>query len=135
MRAVLDPNVIVSALLTPQGSPGKILLLWLGGAFELVVSPKLLEELGRVLRYSKIRKRIAEEEADEAIDVLARWGSLTEDPASPPSIRTSDPKDDYLMALAESSASAIVSGDSHLLELDSGLPIYSPKAFLELIQG
>jgi len=134
MRAVLDPNVIVSALLSPQGAPAKILSMWLGGAFELVISPKVIDETRRVLGYSKIRKRISEEEAGEAIHVLLGRGSPTEDPTALPSIRSSDPVNDYLIALAEASAAALVSGDSDLLELNSDLPIYSPRAFLELIR-
>lgn len=39
MRAVLDPNVLVSALLSPTGTPARIVLAWAEGRFELVVSP------------------------------------------------------------------------------------------------
>ena len=47
MRAVLDPNVLISALLAPKGAPGQVLAKWVIGEFELVVSPLLLAELER----------------------------------------------------------------------------------------
>lgn len=49
MRAVVDVNVLISALLTRQGNPAWVIQAWLGGAFELVVSPLLLDELERTL--------------------------------------------------------------------------------------
>src|SRR5262249_3831343 len=57
VRAVLDANVFVSGLIRPQGPPGQILVRLLrDGAFELVVSPAILDELRRSLRYTKVRK-------------------------------------------------------------------------------
>lgn len=44
MRAVLDPNVVVSAALSRSGTPAKLLRAWLEGAYELVASPSLLGE-------------------------------------------------------------------------------------------
>lgn len=41
-RAVLDTNVLVSALITPHGPNARLLLELRAGAFELVVSPMLL---------------------------------------------------------------------------------------------
>ncbi|TMD08021.1 MAG: PIN domain-containing protein [Chloroflexi bacterium] len=42
MRAVLDPNVLISAILAPTGVPAALLRHWLDGEFELVVSERLL---------------------------------------------------------------------------------------------
>lgn len=58
MRAVLEINVIVSALLSPTGSPARILRAWTDGAFDLIVSPMLLDGLARVLAYPKLRPHI-----------------------------------------------------------------------------
>ncbi len=49
-------------------------------------------------------------------------------------ISSSDPKDDYLIALAEKSRSVLVSGDGDLLELSEQIPVYSPREFLDLLQ-
>ena len=55
MRVVLDTNVVVSAVLIRRGNERRILDAWRRGAFDLVISPPLLEELGRVLSYPRIR--------------------------------------------------------------------------------
>ena len=134
MRAVLDPNVIISATLSPAGSPARAFRLWLEGAYELVCSPLLLDELARALTYPKLRKHIDTDEAHELLDLLRRGALLVEDPKTPPGISSSDPEDDYLIALAEKSRSVLVSGDRDLLELSEQIPVYSPREFLDLLQ-
>lgn len=135
MRAVLDPNVIISALLAPGGSPAKILRAWIEGAYELVVSPVLLAKLERALAYPKLAKRISRGDAEALIDLLRREGELLEDPANPPRVSSPDAGDDYLIALAEAARAVIVSGDGHLLGLTDSLPVHSPAAFLEFLEG
>jgi len=134
VRAVLDPNVIISALLAPRGTPAKVLRAWLDGAFELVASDALLSELDRALAYPKLRKRIDAAEAQELIELLRREARMTDDPADPPSTRSPDPGDDYLIALGAAAQAAIVSGDGHLLGLADELPVYSPAEFLVLLE-
>jgi len=130
---VLDPNVIISALLSTDGAPARVLRAWIQGAFEIVLSPHLLEELG-ALGYPKLRKRITEQEADRVIGWLEGTAVLVADPSGPPSIRSPDPGDDFLIALAEAERAVLVSGDQHLLGLAQGLPILSPVDFLRLLE-
>ena len=59
---------------------------------------------------------------------------MVEDPETQPGIPSSDPKDDYLIALAGTSRSVLVSGDGDLLELSEQIPVYSPREFLDLLQ-
>ena len=135
MRAVLDPNVVISAVLAPAGSPARVLRSWLDGAYELVVSVLLLAELERAFAYPKLRRRIDPAEASDLVELLRRQAELFEDPADPPAIRSPDPGDDYLIALAAGGQAVIVSGDSHLLGLVGRVPVYSPAAFLELLEA
>lgn len=135
MRAVLDPNVLVAVALSPQGAPAKIHIAWLAGEFDLLISPELIKELQRAFGYSHIRKRVTKEEAEDFIDVLRREASMAEDPKAPPSVHSSDAGDDYLLALAEAEAAGLVSGDSDVLEVNGGLPIYTPREFLELLES
>lgn len=132
MRAVVDPNVLISALLTRDGAPARVLRAWLSGAFELIVSPMLLNELRRALGYPKLRKRVPEAEADGFLALLEHSAVVVEDPSTPLAIRSPDPGDDYLLALAAGQQAALVPGDGHLLSLrDGDLPIYSPAEFIE----
>jgi uncharacterized protein len=133
MRAVLDPNVIVSAALSRSGTPAKVLRAWLEGAYEMVVSPSLLSELERVLGYPKIARRVTRHEADELLDLLRRQAELVGDPEDPPTIKSPDPDDDYLISLAEAARAVIVSGDAHLQSLADRIPVYASAAFLALL--
>ncbi|HKI92225.1 MAG TPA: PIN domain-containing protein, partial [Gaiellaceae bacterium] len=58
-RAVLDPNVLVAAALAPHGPPADCLRAHAEGRFELVVSEKLLAELGGVLAREKFRRYLS----------------------------------------------------------------------------
>jgi predicted nucleic acid-binding protein len=56
------------------------------------------------------------------------------DPAESPR-RSRDAGDDYLLALASSGSAIVVTGDRDLLALSGELPIYSPSAFLGLLEA
>ena len=133
MRVVLDVNVLVSALLSGSGAPGRLIALWLEGAFELVVSEQLLAELGRALAYPKLREYISSEDAAEFIGLLRATASMLADAELPDHI-SRDPDDDYLVALSSASGSILVSGDRDLLVLAPELPIQEPAAFLEHLE-
>ena len=131
MRAVLDPNVLVSAVISPAGPPGSILLAWSLGQFELVISAKLLDELAEVLARPKLRRWVSEATANEYVDALAESATMIDDPPDPPK-RSADPDDDYLLALLDAAdANYLVSGDPHLTSLaNPDLRVEAPNAFL-----
>jgi putative PIN family toxin of toxin-antitoxin system len=133
LRAVLDANVIVSAVLSRSGAPAKVLRAWLEGAYELAVSPSLLRELERVLDYPKIADRITRREAEELLGLLRRQAESMDDPEGPPVITSPDPDDDYLISLAEAARAVIVSGDAHLQSVAEQIPVFTPAAFLALL--
>jgi putative PIN family toxin of toxin-antitoxin system len=135
LRAVLDPNVIISAALSPRGTPGRLFRYWLEGAYDLVVSPLLLDELERALGYPKLRDRVPTNETKELLELLSRAGLPAEDPQPPPDIHSPDPDDDYLIALASIARAILVSGDKDLLGLSDQIPVYSPTEFVALIEA
>jgi len=130
VRAVLDPNVLISALLSPGGAPAQVLMAWLHGEFELIVSPLVLQELARALGYPKLRRLIEADETHRFVDLLARAATMAADPEDAETVRSRDPGDDYLIALAASERAVLVSGDRHLLELEGQIPVFTPAAFL-----
>lgn len=130
MRAVLDPNILIAALISHSGTPAQIVARWLAGEFELVVSESLLAELERALAYPKVRKRVSEDEGRSFIALLRRGTHLAPDPETPVG-RSSDPGDDYLLALAETAHAVLVTGDQHLLALAGDLPIRTARVFLD----
>jgi uncharacterized protein len=135
-RAVLDANVYVSAVIQPGGTPGRLVERFLRDeAFEVVVSPAIVDEVLRVLKYPKVRKLIrggAEPELwFEDLVVLADM--------VPGEVQLSgvceDPDDDkYVAAALEGRADHVVTGDLGFLELQEyqGVRIVNPHAFLDL---
>jgi putative PIN family toxin of toxin-antitoxin system len=57
VRAVVDTNTLVSGVISPLGPPAQIISRWREGAFLLITSPVLLDELRRVLKYPRIADR------------------------------------------------------------------------------
>jgi putative PIN family toxin of toxin-antitoxin system len=132
-RAVLDPNVLVSAFISQRGSsPDRIVRAWREGAFELVVSPQLIAELTEVLGRPKFAFQAADGRVDAYIAALTGDAIAIHDLPDPPS-ESPDIGDDYLIALARAGrADLIVSGDSHLTQLvDPTPPALTPRQFAE----
>lgn len=131
---VLDPSVLVSALINPDGAPGKLLLEIQAGQFELIVSPKLVAELEGVVRRNKFRRYVGLDEALEFVEVVRGEATYVPDPGHRTPLRSSDPKDNYLIALAHGYSALLVSGDKHLLDLASGgAPILPPADLLAVV--
>ena len=138
LRAVLDANVMVSAVIQPKGPSGRILTNLLErSSFELVVSPAILAEVRRSLSYPKVRRYIKASEED-----LDLWVVSVELIAQPVegNLRihavTADPDDNkYIEAAVEGLAQFVVSGDKHLLSLKSyeNIRIVTPRVFLDLL--
>ena len=101
----------------------------------MIVSPSLCDELRDVLCRPKFRRWISAELVAEFVDGLADAATAIADPPDPPSA-SSDPDDDYLIALARSAeADYLVSGDRHLLDLvDPDPSVLTPRQFLDLLE-
>ncbi len=133
IRAVLDMNVLVSALISGDGAPAALVRAWLQGSFELVVSERILTELREVLDRPKLRRSVLGDEAD-AFTGMLRARAIVED-AGRAGV-SSDPADDHVIALAQSAASVLVTGDDQMLRMRiPDLPIVTPRAFLDALKG
>jgi len=129
-RAVLDPGVFVSALINPAGSPARLVAEVRRGELDSVASPLLLVELEGVLRREKFRRYASLQAVSNYLEVVRRISIYVRDPEGPAPLRSADPKDDYLIALAHAQSAVLVSGDKHLLELGGGAPILAPVDLL-----
>jgi putative PIN family toxin of toxin-antitoxin system len=133
VRAVLDVNVLISAVISPSGSPARLLRAWQAGDFELIVSPALLEELRRATGYPKVARFIPPDDAELFVAWLSRSATLARDPAGPPPVHSADPNDNYLIALAAEQSAVLVTGDAHLLTIAANFPIQKPSDFLAVL--
>ena len=140
IQIVLDTNVIISAILNPDGSPGKILDQVFDQEVSLCLSPPQIAEIRRVLRYPKIVDSIKQkgrtvELEEEQIDKIVEIARVTTGQVTIKPIAT-DPDDDRMLECAiEANADYIISGDKHLKALGNfqGVPILTPRAFLDML--
>ena len=132
MRAVLDPNVLISAVISPAGAPREIVTAWTQGSFDLVVSPLLLDELRDVLARPRFRRWVSAATVAEYIQGLTDAATIIEDPPAVPGL-SPDPDDDYLITLARvAEAGYLVSGDRHLTGLSDPIPpVLTPREFCD----
>ena len=135
MRLILDTNILLSAFLSPLGAPAKLLDAWERKTFTLVACDALIAELrdvaGRPFFRARLRASAAELLAAGLRDFSFFCQNLPSGPIAP------DPKDSYLLALAEASqAEFLVTGDKQLLslKLHQSTRIITPAAMVELLQ-
>jgi putative PIN family toxin of toxin-antitoxin system len=137
IRAVLDANVFVSAMINPQGIPAQLMAGWRVERFQLVVSPAILEEIGQVLRYPKVVRyhRWPEERIQRLLDDLAYLAVCTPGQLTLAVIQDDPPDNRYLECAVEGAAAYIVSGDRLLLTLREyqEIRILTPRSFLEAV--
>ena len=137
MRAVLDTNVIVSAFLSPRGVPAQVLTYFQQEAFDLLISPSILEEYAAALRYDRVRKvhKLSEAQLESALENLKVIAILVI-PAATPAVVSADVEDDKFFACAVAGhADIIVSGDAHVQAVKhyQGITVLSPAAFVALL--
>ncbi len=137
MRVVLDTNVIISATLARGGNEDRILRAWRRGRFDLVLSPPILEEIGRALFYEKLERRrwMSEEEVAALLQALAQASDLVSGRMAVKASR--DPEDDkFLAAAIEGDAEYVVTGDRDLLVLGRyrDVRIVTPAVFLRILR-
>ncbi len=118
-RWVLDTNVVLSALIRPGGTAGRLRLAWQNGLFVPLISRSTTAELIRVLAYPKF-KLTRDEQHDLLADYLpwAETVRITKPPPKTPHCR--DPYDLPFLQLAfAAKADALITGDADLLTLVS----------------
>jgi putative PIN family toxin of toxin-antitoxin system len=131
LRCVLDTNVFVSALLSPESKP-RLVVDQVRRRGTILLSFATLAELYEVLSRKHFRRYIDEEDVRRFLAAVAHEAEWVDAPL--PISVCRDPADDKFLALAVSGeATHIVTGDTDLLALHPfrGIPILTPGAFLE----
>jgi putative PIN family toxin of toxin-antitoxin system len=126
MRIVLDTNIIVSALLSPQGLPAKILNLVLSGSAILVYDNSVIAEYRDVL--SRARLKINQELKNLVIDFFYKEGEYAI--AEPRNIKFDDEDDKIFYELYKSGdVDYLITGNKKHFPKEKG--IVTPREFIE----
>jgi len=138
MRVLIDPNLLVSYLLTHRGPIAQMLDVHLARQdFTLLVCPQLLEELDRVLKSPKFQHYFNDETRLRFVALIAALGELVDIPDELPRL-VRDPKDDYLIACAlTGKADFILTGDKDVsdLKMVGRILVVSARYFVDEIIG
>ena len=139
-RAVIDTNLFISGLFAGKGYTSQLQNLWVSGAFELVVSEDILQEIISTLLKPHIRKKLhlLKGEEKQITDLIREKAVVvTEDLYKTDKIKTDLTDNKFLACALEGKADYIVSGDNHLLELKHfhGVQIIDAKTFVKKVTG
>ena len=117
VRAVLDTNVVLSALVFRGGAAGQLRLAWQRGQVIPLVSTVTVQELLRALTYPKFR--LTQAEQDELLADYLPYAQTVRVPQPPPTVpECRDVLDLPFMQLAlVGKAEVLVSGDRDLLAI------------------
>ena len=113
MRVVFDSNVLLAALLFPEGRAASAVENILRGRDDLVLSPPILREVLSVLARKFSRDR---EELSRVAVVLGEMGEIV-NPSRRLTVFRDEPDNRILECAAEGKAEVIVTGDKAMLAL------------------
>lgn len=134
MRIVLDTNVLVSGLLTPFGTCGKIVRMLTSAEFILCVDARILLEYEEVLRRPKFA--IEPQKLDAVMEYVE---STAETHGCKPLLVQLPDEDDspFLEVALAAGAECLVTGNvKHFpKECRFGMPVLSPLEFIEAIKN
>ena len=116
----------------PEGTPGRIIAAWAEARFEVALCLDQLAEIGRVLEYPKIRRRLGWD--DQQIESFIKQLYIRAEVIELGRIAVEVPRDPddapVLATLAAAKADVLVTGDGDLLALRGKYPIDTPAEFV-----
>lgn len=115
MRVILDTNVLLGALISPQGPLDAIYRAWRSARFALVTSTMQLEELRRASRYPKLKAILPAHRVGAMVNNMQQCAIVLDTlPPLPVGVEADDPDDNFLLAMAlTGDADYLVTGDRH----------------------
>ena len=131
MRVVLDTNILVSGLLTPEGSCRRILDLVLDGTLRPCADDRILEEYARVLRRASLNLPAAH--VDDLLDVVRHGGERIV--AGPLPARLPDSSDTPFLEVAATAEAVLVTGNTRHFPAAAcaPVPVVGPAEFLGIL--
>ena len=130
MKVVVDTNVLVSGLLSPDGSPGKIVRMILNGVLRVCFDGRILAEYDLVLKRSEFAF-VASHVTNLLTQIVAAGESIS---PSPIACRLPDSTDEpFLEVSLAAQAECLITGNLKHFPLSSrqGVRVLPPREFLD----
>lgn len=135
MKAVLDTNVLISGVIS-TGVTHDVVVAGFNGEYRIVVTVATLTEFRETLLKYPEKFHMDREEVQKEVETVRYFAEFVE-PDEEITAVEDDPDDDkFLEAAVAGNVDYLVSGDSHLLDLDTfrGIEIVDPRTFYEVLE-
>jgi len=132
MKAVLDTNVLISAVIS-TGTSHEVLVEGFEGSYTVIVSPETIQEFEDTLLKYPDKFGMSQEEVKKERDTVEYFAEFVT-PETEIDVVEEDGSDNmFLEAAVSADVEYVVSGDPHLLEINEyrGIEILPPDEFLE----
>jgi putative PIN family toxin of toxin-antitoxin system len=132
MKAVLDTNVLISGVIA-TGVPHDLMTAGFKDDYQIIISVETLTEFRETLLKYPDRFHLDPEEVQKEVETVRYFADFV-DPDVEISAVEDDPDDDkFLEAAVAGNVDYVVSGDKHLLGLETfrGIEIVEPRTFYE----
>ena len=133
-RAVLDTNVVVSALLHPDRVCARLLHLVVTDAVAACVDRRILTEYAEVLSDPRLTRHIPPDRVATVLDHFQQSGTSVI--AQPLAVALPDPDDLCFLEVAASGRADLVTGNRRHFpkHLTGSVPVFSPPEYLEALR-
>ena len=132
MRAVLDTNVLISSVIS-TGVPHDIVVAGFDGEYQIIVSVPTLREFRETLLKYPERFHMDPDEVQQEVETIRYFADFVDPEVDISAVADDSDDDKFLEAAVAGNVEYLVSGDQHLLDLDSyrGVDIVEPRTFYE----
>jgi putative PIN family toxin of toxin-antitoxin system len=128
-HAVLDTNILVSALIRPEGPPGQVMAAVKRGELVPVFSRAVFAEYEEVLR--RPRLRLEPEKVDAALDTMRAVGTVVQgEPPAPPA-GLPDGSDWPFIACAQAAGCPVITGNAQDFPAPLGVRVMTAREWVE----
>jgi putative PIN family toxin of toxin-antitoxin system len=136
MKAVLDTNVLISAVIS-TGTSHEVLVNGFEGTYTIVVSPETIQEFEDTLLKYPDEFSMSPEEVEKERGTIEYYAEFVTLETEVDVVEEDESDNMFLEAAVSADAEYLVSGDPHLLDIGSyeGVEILTPDEFLEKLRA
>lgn len=134
MKAVLDTNVLISGVISTGVAHG-VVVAGFRGEYQFIVSEATVTEFEDTLRKYPEKFNMSEQEIQTEVTTVQMFAEFVDSDVNLRVVEEDPDDDKFLEAAVTADADYLVSGDSHLLDLDSfrDIQIVDPRSFSEIL--